>query len=82
MGPSMDWIASQLTFFGLNCAQMAPGGAESDFDQIFLIFSVCDPLDLTCLADITYPNITTNAWYMCMSLNFDCEAGYCNQLGF
>ena len=56
--PGLKWalpwagIAFWLSFFGLNCVQMAPGRAESDFGlqgwidtlelkQIFLIFSVC-----------------------------------------
>ena len=49
---------------------MALGESESDSDQIFLIFSVCDPLDLAFFAEITYP--------ACWCLNFDYEAGYCN----
>ena len=55
--PGLKWalpwaaIAFWLSFFGLDCAEMAPGRAESDFGlqgwidtlglkQIFLIFSV------------------------------------------
>ena len=51
VGQPWAGIAFWLSCFGLNCAQMAPGGAESDFSlqgrigtlglkQIFLIFSV------------------------------------------
>ena len=51
LAPAWAVIAFWLSCFGLNCAQMAPGGAESDFGlqgcigtlglkQIFLIFSV------------------------------------------
>ena len=52
MGLPWAGIAFWKGFFGLNCAQMAPGRAESDFGpvlgwidtlglkQIFLIFSV------------------------------------------
>ena len=53
IGPSEGWngLLIELFFFCLNCAQMAPRGAESDFElqfwigplglkQIFLTFSV------------------------------------------
>ena len=52
IGPSEGWNSLLIElFFCLNCAQMAPRGAESDFElevwigslglkQIFLIFSV------------------------------------------
>ena len=50
MAPGWAGVAFWLTFFGLNCAQIALEGAESDFGlqgigtlglkQIFLIFSV------------------------------------------
>ena len=65
-GTSMGWIASQNDHFGLNFAQMAPGGAESDSDQIFLILSVCDPMDLVCFAEITYPAY----WYHNQSMAY------------
>ena len=45
---------------------MAPGGAESDSDQIFLILSVCDPMDLVCYAEITYPAY----WYHNQSMAY------------
>ena len=31
MGPILDWNSLLMEFFSLNCAQMAPGRAESDF---------------------------------------------------
>ena len=51
MGPSLGWNSLLIELFGLNCAQMAPVRAESDFScrvridtlglkQIFLTFSV------------------------------------------
>ena len=50
MGPRVDSNSLLIELFGLNCAQMAPKGAESDFGlqgigtlglkQIFLIFGV------------------------------------------
>ena len=45
---------------------MAPEGAESDSDQIFLILSVCDPMDLVCFAEITYPAY----WYHNQSMAY------------
>ena len=50
MGPRVGWNSLLIELFGLNCAQIAQEGAESDFGlqgigtlglkQIFLIFSV------------------------------------------
>ena len=50
MGPRVDSNSLLIELFGLNCAQMAPEGARSDFGlqgigtlglkQIFLIFGV------------------------------------------
>ena len=31
MGPTVGWNSVLISFSGLNCAQMAPGSAESGF---------------------------------------------------
>lgn len=63
---TLGLIRTQDLKTGTIFAQIAPGGAESDSDQIFLILSVCDPLDLVCFAEITYPAY----WYHNQSMAY------------
>ena len=60
MGPRVGWNSLLIEFFGLNCAQMAPGRDELDFGlqswidalglkRIFLIFSVGNNVGSCCV---------------------------------